>query len=240
MAKRALGAVLLAVLVVLSSPAATAERALVFGSAAGEPYVRADGSGYLQRLYAAIFAQLGMTVQVLQLPAERALKNANSGFEDGDAMRVGGLEAVYPNLVRIDEPIISMDFITFSARPNITIKDWSSLKPYVVALITGWKIAEKNTQGVREVTRTNNADQLFDLLDNGRADVAIYERWQGASLSARKKSKARVVDPPLASVAMYLYLHKKHAALVPQVREILIALKRDGTVDRIAKEGLRP
>lgn len=213
---------------------------VVLGTAATAPYVRGDASGYLQRLHGELFRRLGMTVEVVELPAERALINANEGIEDGDAMRVGGLEALYPNLIRIAEPVAQNDFVAFAVRPDVKPASWRDLGPYTIAVITGWKIAEANTGHVREVTHAATAEQLFSLLRQGRADVAIYERWQGVALVAAGGGGARVVDPPLASVPMYLYVNRKYQALAPRLNETLRAMRVDGTLARIAAEALRP
>jgi len=37
---------------------------------------------------------------------------------------------------------------------------------------------------------------------------------------------------------MYLYLNKKHAALVPKLAEALRDMRRDGTLQRLTRAGL--
>lgn len=174
------------------------------------------------------------------MPAERALINADSGVEDGEAMRVRGLEDAYPNLIRIDEPVAQMDFVAFVVKPGVTPASWKELSPYSVAVITGWKIAEANTKSVREITHAASPAQLFSVLHKGRADVAIFERWQGLSYVKVAGGTARVVEPPLASTPMYLYLNRKHQALAERVLRTLRAMRADGTLARIAAEALRP
>lgn len=226
--------------VAASGAAVAGQTHFVLGSPAAAPYVRGDGSGYLERLYRELFARLGLSAEIISLPAERALINAENGIEDGDAMRVHGMEKPYPNLIRIDEPVVWMDFMAFVVRPDVTLASWKDLERYSVALVTGWKIAEENTQSVREITYAATPAQLFSVLEKGRADVAVFERWQGLSYVKASGGTARAVEPPLASMPMYLYVNRKHQALSERLRDTLRAMRADGTVARIAAEALRP
>ena len=57
---------------------------------------------------------LGVELRLVKLPAERGLINANAGIEDGDLARITGLEKQYPNLVRVPEKLVDLDFTAFS------------------------------------------------------------------------------------------------------------------------------
>jgi hypothetical protein len=47
------------------------------------------------------------------------------------------------------------------------------------------------------------------------------------------------MEPPLARVDFYLYLHKKHEPMVSQISAALKAMKRDGTHEQIRLQGQR-
>jgi polar amino acid transport system substrate-binding protein len=110
----------------------------------------------------------------------------------------------------------------------------------VVTYIIGWKVFEQNVPKGKELTLVRDADQLFGLLKSGRADVALYERWQGLAKSRAMGIKLQVLEPPLVRTKMYMYLHKKHAALVPQVAAALLKLKQNGSYQRIFDSALKP
>ncbi len=88
-------------------------------------------------------------------------------------------------------------------------------------------------RNVKEVTQVRDADQLFGLLANGRTDLALYERWQGLQRVRDLGLKAYALEPPLARTDMFIYLNKKHEALVPRVAQALARLKANGTYKRI-------
>ena len=60
---------------------------------------------------------------------------------------------------------------------------WESLKPYSVAFITGWKMFEANATGARAVTKVDKPEQMFQMLDGGRVDLALYTRADGLALA---------------------------------------------------------
>ncbi|MBU1364954.1 MAG: transporter substrate-binding domain-containing protein [Gammaproteobacteria bacterium] len=206
------------------------------------PYTTPDRQGFLDRIVVALFREVGLDaeVQVFPTATERSMLNANSGIDDGLAMRIEGLEKQYPNLIRVPEPLIVNDFVAYSNHQRFTTDSWDSLEPYVVSYIIGWKVFEKNVRKAREVTLVRDADQLFGLLGSGRADVVLYERWQGLERLRGLGIKAQVMEPPLVRANMFIYLNKKHAALVPQVSQALLKLKKNGSYQHIVDATLTP
>ncbi len=222
--------------VVLAAPAAAAD--LVINSGRKEPFTTPDGQGFYDRLVPAWFARLGLTARCVRLPSERALINANAGIDDGNIARIKGLEKKYPNLVRVPEAVVTFDFMAFSRVGEFPVQGWESLAPYDVGYITGWKILEKNITRARSITRVRGPVQLFELLARGRADVVVFDRWGGLWRLRHGDVRARMVEPPLATRQLYLYLNRRHAALVPKLAEALRAMKADGSYARIHAETL--
>lgn len=222
-------------------PAQAADK-LVLTSGVLAPYTTPDHKGFLDLLIAAVFREVGMDAELLIYPTatERGMLNANDGVDDGLAMRIAGLEKQYPNLIRVPEEVAVNDFVAITTKHRFPTPNWDSLSPYVVTYIIGWKVFEANVPKGKELTLVRDAEQLFTLLDKGRADVALYERWQGMAQTRAMNIKVQVMEPPLLRVKMYMYLHKKHAALVPRVAEALARLKKNGTYQRIFDATLKP
>jgi polar amino acid transport system substrate-binding protein len=231
-----------AALALVPTPPALAADKLVLSSGVLAPYTTPEHGGFLDVLIEAVFRELGMEAELLIYPTatERGMLNANEGVDDGLAMRVAGLEKQYPNLIRVPEEVAVNDFVGYTLGPAFVTDSWDSLKPYVVSYIIGWKVFEYNVPQGKEITLVRDADQLFGLLANGRADVVLYERWQGLAKSRAMGLKVKVLEPPLVRTKMYMYLHKKHAALVPRVAAALAKLKQNGTYQRIFDSTLKP
>jgi polar amino acid transport system substrate-binding protein len=198
--------------------------------------------GFIAEIAREAFARVGVEVEVTTVPTNRSLINVNAGIDDGDIFRVAGVETEFPNVVRIPEKTLDNDFIAYTRpeRTDIRIVDWADLRPYSVAYATGWKPFERNVSGVRELTKTPSINDLFVLLEKGRVEVILIDRWQGQWLVKQKGYKVRLLQPPLARFEMFMYLNRKHADLVPGVARALADMKSDGTYQRIFDATLKP
>lgn len=215
--------------------------AYILNTSTGAPYAKPDRTGFLDLLVAEAFKRIGKSGEVaLYAASKRALLNADANIDQGVAMRVKNLEQKYPNLVRIPEPVIDNDFVAYSRGLDFATTDWSTLKPYAITHIHGWVIFERNVPQGAAVTTVREPGQMFDLLLKNRADVALYERWQGLQRARDQGLDLHVHEPPLASVKMYMYVHKVHADLVEPLDGALKAMKADGTYQAIFDRSLAP
>lgn len=200
------------------------------------PFTTADQRGFLDVVAGEAFRRAGVRLKLVKLPAERALRNANAGIDDGDLSRITGLEAEYPNLVRVPEKLLDWEFAAFSRNPVLPPR-WDTLRGVPVGHIRGWKIYERELAGAPHVVSAENPAQLFRQLQLGRTDVALYERWQGLDLLQREGiAGVNALAPTLARREMFIYLHKRHAALAPRIAQALRAIKAEGLYDRLYRE----
>ena len=192
----------------------------------------------LEQLSQESLRRIGVDLKLVSLPSERSLTAANLGEVDGEGLRVGGLggpDGPYPNLIQVPERFVRISFVAFSKNATISLDNgWDSLKPYRIAFINGWKMFEANAQGARVVNKVDKPEQLFRMLDEGRVDLVLYTHADGLLL-ARNLGLTSVapLSPALKEVDMYLYLHKKHQALVPKLTQAIRDLKADGSYNRI-------
>jgi polar amino acid transport system substrate-binding protein len=140
--------------------------------------------------------------------------------------------------LQVKEKVIDNEFVAYSLTANFATTDFATLRPYHVAYITGWKVFADALQPGTAVTHVQDAEQLFSLLANGRADVVLFERWQGGKILQSHKLPAHMLQPSLVNTAMFIYLHKKHAHLVEPAAKALQAMKADGTYQRIYTQTL--
>lgn len=233
---------LLFVSVLLITQFSVAENRLIISNGATKPPMHTDNfTGFIDIVLSEALNRIGYKLDIRGLPNERSLINANRGIIDGESNRIAGMEKNYPNLIRVPEKIIDWEFIVFSKKQVDTTKGWDSLTPYETSFITGWKIFEYNVPKDVMVTQVRNPEGLMTLLENNRADVALYERWQGLDLIRKNKYKnIKAMTPPLARKEMFIYLHNKHAALVPKLAQALKDMKKDGTYQRFYQQIIAP
>ncbi len=213
---------------------------LVLNDTNEPPYTTQAGDGFLDIVVGEMFRRAGVQLRLIKIPSERALINVNDGIDDGDLTRIAGLEQQYPNLIRVPEKLMQWEFAAFCKRcPRSS--SWDALRRHAVGHVKGWKIYEQNMAGAERVTTAVDPDQLFRLLALDRIEVALYERWIGlAYLKEHGITGVQVLLPPLVSREMYIYLHKRHAALVPKLARALRALKHEGFYARVYRQKIEP
>ncbi len=225
----------------LFSGPALGQQTLVINAATGPPITNEARTGFLDVIAKEALRRIGVGLEINKLPAERALINANAGIDDGDLIRISGLEEEYPNLVRVPEKLMDSDFVAFTKHVEIQTDGWQALKPYSIGIIKGWKILENNIPDEATLTLAEDAEQLFRLLEKDRVDLVLYGRWMGLACTKRHNlSGVRVLVPPLVTKEMFMYLHKKHKPLVPKIAATLRAIKAEGTYQRLFQEKVAP
>lgn len=202
---------------------------LVLNDANSAPFTNKSKTGLVDIIAGEAFHRAGLKLKLIQLPAERALINANKGIEDGEVSRVAGIHKFYTNLIPIEEKLVDHHFVAFTRNAKLKNASWKNMKPFIVGYIRGYKIVEKNIPEGTETNTANNARQLMTMLDKGRVDIAIYRRWEGLELAREMGfENLKIIEPSLAEVGIYIYLHKKHADKVPLISNALKSIKSEG------------
>jgi len=223
-----------------------AQQRLVLTTSMAPPLSNDDQTGFYDQILIEAFRRIGQPVKITHLPTERSITNANLGITDGEFPRISGLDRLYPNLLKVPEKLDDFKFTAFTWRDDIQLKDWTSCKPYNVAIVRGWKILEANLleanlADVKSLVRVKNQKLLFSLLGKHRADIVVYSRFEGQEMIERLGLQSVwAIDPPLATREMFLYLNKKHLQLIPALTKQLRSMKLDGTYDRIFEKTLGP
>ena len=217
---------------------AFAENKITINTGTLKPLFSAEGNSFYNKLIKEAFSRLNLNSKVIYLPSERAMRNVNQGIDDGTIARVKGIEKKYTNIIRVPTPVLRFKFIAYSLNKDIKVTDWDSLKPYSVGIIRGWKIYEKNVVGVKKLTKVNSVKQLFTLLTNRRSEVILFEQLRGSWWNKHLNAKAYPIGSSILEKDMFIYMHKKHASLVPKLTDVLLEMKKDGSYQRLKDETL--
>jgi len=204
------------------------------------PFTTKNKDGFLDLLISEAFNRVGVSFNIVRLPAERGLIAANDGLIDGDLPRIKGLSKNYKNLVIVPEKIRDTDFCALSKNPDISAKP-NELKKHVVGHIKGWKIYDKMMAGSAKIITADSAEQLFRLLKLNRIDVALYNCINGLAVSRKIDIKQiKILQPPFPKGKMYLYLNKKHKKLIPKLSKALRDIKIEGIYDSLYRKKILP
>lgn len=218
-----------------------AKETLVLNTGLIFPLSTDEQTGFADVIVKEALARIGFGMESVRLPAERALINANAGIDDGELIRIAGLQKTYPNLIQVPEKVMDLEFVVITKHAEFSVTGWDSLKPYSVAIITGWKILENNITETVSLTKVKNVNQLFTMLSKDRVDIIVYSRWTGLGYIKQHHVRGlKILEPPLARVGGYVYLHKKHQRLVPKLAAALRSIKADGNYQRVYQKILAP
>jgi len=216
-----------------------AQQPLAITTSMTSPLSNEDQTGFYDQVIIEAFRRIEQPVVISHLPTERSITNANLGITDGEFPRISGLDNIYTNLILVPEAIDDFEFVAFTWRDDIQLTDWDSCKPYNVAIVRGWKILEANLAEVKSLLRVKNQDILFSLLAEHRVDIVVYSHFEGLEMIRKLGiESAWAIESPLAKRDMFLYLNKKHQALIPELTKQMRNMKLDGSYDRIRKNTL--
>ena len=223
----------------LATPSAQAHERLVLGSIQRPPISTPQQTGLADRVAIEAFKRIGKQLTIEDVPARRALYNANSGQLDGDLARIAGVTEYYPQLLIVPEPIWLAELVAFAKHSPSAALDWQQLSGQQLGYIRGWVVFEKYFANSTNITRVISPESLFRMLVNQRLEVALYEKKMGLQLAKSMQiAELEVLVPALINEPIYIYLHKKHQRLIPKLTEQLRQMKTDGSYQAIVRQTL--
>ncbi len=213
--------------------AASAEK-IYLNSGIRDPFTTQKKDGFIDLLVKEVFARIGVEAEiVVYQDASKSLSNANSGVDDGAALRIAGIDKKFTNLVMIPEKLMDNDFVAYSLGMGVKVENWESLNKYKTAYVNGWQIFKNNTKDHPSIVTVKSPQEMFDKLSQLQVDVILYERWQGLWRAKELGIELASHEPPLVSREMFMYLNSKHKDKVSEAAKELANMKKDGTYEKI-------
>ncbi|WP_342118159.1 substrate-binding periplasmic protein [Pseudoduganella sp. OTU4001] len=181
--------------------------------------------------------RINITVVARPMSADRGVVEASMGQLDGAAGRSSGVEQKFPDLLRVPEPVYHYAPSAYSyMRPDVS-RGWASLRSYSLCIRRGLQLTTART---RDMARQQLADEvsMLRMLKEGGCEVAIMDRNEPAAKAVMATDPGLAqLKPALEEMPLYIYLHKRHAALVPKLAAALKQLRADGTLNKLSGEG---
>lgn len=185
-----------------------------------------------------VYNRLSIPVELVDLPAKRALLESSEGRLDGEVHRNINVQRQYPTLLMIRPALNYIEPSVFSKKEAMVVTGWESIKGYQIGIVRGVGTSEDGTRGMASVLAVNTLDQLMQMLGEDRVEVAISDSFSG--LAVIKKlgfaGRIKVLTPPLQKNEIYHFLHEKHRDLVPKVEQVLREMQASGELERLRKQ----
>jgi ABC-type amino acid transport substrate-binding protein len=197
-----------------------------------------SGSDYTKRylpLLEAIYGELGYRVNFLEEPAERALRDANSGVADANVGRVLGALDLYPNLLYTKEPLTTVDVQVWARKgTSPLVRTLEDLKRYSVGAAIGSKAVELLAQSAGlSLEQAVTVDQLAAMLGHRRIDLALVT---DITVTPALSAVGWPMVSALSSQKAYHIVNRAHADLIPRFDAIARAMKFDGRYKKFLPE----
>jgi hypothetical protein len=248
-AKSWLRASLLAANLVFSAATASGQTqpaaAPVFHMAAAQP--DSPEFRFAVLVYQEAFRRLGIPVEVAAYPLERRAILMSEGKIDGEASRTKAYGETHPELVRVEEPIISFTFSLFTGNPALNIRRLEDLAignlqvEYRRGILACENALKKFVPAERIFTITHTEQgvkKLAALRTDVYCDIDVYipevlrlPELQGVT-SIRK-----LLD--IATVPTFPYVTRKHAALAPRLAAVMKQMRAEGLFEKFQQQAKR-
>jgi polar amino acid transport system substrate-binding protein len=173
---------------------------------------------------------------VTPLPAGRATLQLIAGEVDGDVARIHDYGNSHAEMVRVEPAYLQLRTVVF-ARADFPLPVGGNLPlhSYKVGIVRGIQHAENATASVPDVTRVTRSTQLIAMLAADRFDLAVDAALNGAyAIRELKLPNVREVAT-LHRQDLYLYLHRRHANLAPQIGKNIQTARDNGNLAKWVK-----
>ena len=169
------------------------------------------------------YAKIGFKVEIVNMPAIRALNESNSGkIVDGEVARTLFAQKFIKNQIRIPVSLGKLDISAFVKKLDIKINGWESLKGYNITSVRGYWLIQDKLQHISHLSEVADAAKALTFLEHERTDIAVLIKKTGLQvLKDMNGSGIKVLEPPIDSLDIYHFIHEKHKDLVPALTRAL-------------------
>ena len=177
-----------------------------------------------------IYAKLAIDIDITPLPGNRAQHVVNTGTLDGEIMRIWSYGEENPTSIRVPTPYYYLETMAFvRADSDLSIESASDLPSLRIGRVRGVKHTNNITADLTDIYDVHSTKLMFELLEQGKIDVALTNTLDGKVMIQRHQFKnIRAMDKPLATLALYHYLHEKHHAISLLVDKKIKLLSNSG------------
>lgn len=183
------------------------------------------------------YERLGMEMVIKDLPAQRALHEANAGFVDGELYRIKNVHLKYTNLIMIPTQIGIMEGVAITKENIPAITSWEELSKIRTCIRNGVKFSEAGTRNFK-VRAVSSNPQLFSMLEKNRCDAIVIARLTSIPMGIdfMKRTNIKINYGVLQVYPLYHYLHKKNESLAPKLIKVLEEMQAEGVMSEIREQ----
>lgn len=185
------------------------------------------------------YKKIDVDVNFQAVPSLRSLVMSDEGKIDGEMHRILGIEKKFLNLIRIPISINKINVVVFTKNKDIIINKIDDLKHYKIGIRRGVQFAENISYGMN-VYKLEKIDQLFNMLQLGRIDIAIETSFAGIkTIKKLNLDGIHISETPILTKKLYHYLNKKHKEIIPLITKSLKEMEKNNIIQDKYEEKLK-
>lgn len=189
-------------------------------------------------IYTEAFSRLGWRFVYEQYPSKRCALLSNAGKVDGEMERVVTFNAAYPNLIRVEERLQTLNLAVYSTDRSVELNGWDSLKDknFLIGYRRGVKLCEEKLPTVTNLSALDDvttAEQgLKKLIVNYINLYVDFESVVRQTIVNEKFVSAPIYQVGnLEQIPTHPFLHIRHQDHVIVLAKVLKEMKHDGLFD---------
>jgi polar amino acid transport system substrate-binding protein len=186
-----------------------------------------------------IYKNIGLEISITPLPGKRAQNEAAKGTNfHGEIMRIFTYGEENLETIRVPTPYYYLETMAFvKVDSTLDIREVQDLKNIRVAKVRGVKHTNNITAGLKNVYDSNTTEKILKQVATGFVDVALTNTIDGKlMLNEHGIKNVKPTNTPLATLALYHYIHKDNAHLVTKVDNEIKRLKENGQLAQMIKQ----
>ncbi len=195
------------------------------------------------RVTQAVAKRMGVDIKLVAMPLARAkyeLENSENTVYHGDVGRsMDYIRTSARKLIVVDEPIFLFSVFAYvNVKANFDVTGWESLKPYKIVFVRGSVTLREKLKGY-QTFEVNSVQQALQFLNAGRADVFVTDPFSTSSIfkkSSPISAGIKRLENPVDVVPLFTVFLAENARYVKPYQDALIALKKDGTYEKILSD----
>lgn len=200
-----------------------------------------------QRFFTEAFRRLGLDFAYEVYPKKRCSVMVDKGILDGVPTGPVNLNETYPNMIRVEEPVLRIKYCAYATKTKIRLYGWESLKgsPYRVEAILGFSSPEKKLPQVvkpEQLSYVNTVAQGLNKLRTERTDIFIhiYYHVQYALNTPQFQDEGIVEVGVMQESVSFPFLHRRHADLAPKLANVMKQMQAAGMIERHWSQIMEP
>ena len=184
-----------------------------------------------------IYKRAGLTAKIEPSPPARNTEKVLKNQIYGEVARVGPYFDKNPSLIKVEPAYYYLVTSAFVKSDRaIVVNSPKDLHKYRVGIIRGVAHGAVATEGVPKLVIVNSVEQLFEMLELNRIDVAVDVHINGLDMIRRMKLKDIQLIADLAKKDFYNALIPSKADLAPRISKVIKEMVASGELSRMIKK----